>query len=93
MREVNFHASVDGRSEFVVLIRIRDKRNKEGKKMVVAFYSSIGLSKDSGNNETAGFLASLTEKKTYFLKRDNEKSRLFIYDDYYLNIGNSDFRI
>lgn len=35
----------------------------------------------------------MTNKKTYTLKRDNNNLRLFTYDPYYIQIGNSDLRV
>ena len=89
MRTINFHSLVDDKSNFVVVIRMISGNT-------IAFYSMTPLKKYISEQENVGFLASLTNRRTFTLKSDPEsvkKVRIFKYDPYYMDIGNSDLRI
>lgn len=38
-------------------------------------------------------MSSLTHHKTFHLKADKKQARIFKYDDYFLEVGNSDLRL
>ena len=89
MRNINFHSEVDDHPNFVLIIRMQNGNT-------IAFYSVPPLKKNISEEESKGFLATLTNRRTFTLKSDPEnvkRARIFKYDPYYMNIGNEDLRI
>lgn len=86
MAKINFHECVDNQPDFVIVIRLKNGQ-------VVAFYSEVGLAKEADSSNCNGFLASLTNKRAFFLKRNMPQAKLFVYDPYFMQIGNGDLRI
>ena len=60
--------------------------------MLVAAYSQEPLV-EGRENCKEGFLASLTNQKSYYLKKSNPKARLTSYNEYYIVFGNAELRI
>ena len=86
MAKINFHECIDERNHFVIVLRLKNDN-------VIAFYSEVGLSADADSSKSKGFLSSLTNRVTFSLKNNFPQAKLFKYDPYYMEIGNSDLRI
>ena len=59
--------------------------------MKIAAYSKEPLQKGQ-ENKGPGFIASLTNKEVFFLKKI-QKAKLTVYNDFYLKFGNSELLI
>ena len=66
---------------------IKLKNNK-----LLACYSELPLIKGE-NNKGKGFIASLSNKEVFKLRKNNPQSKVTLYDDYFILFGNSEVKI
>lgn len=76
-QQSNFHEYIDNKSNFLILIRLINNN-------VIGGFCPYPLAKNQKPN--AGFLFNLTSNSLYPLK---EGKSCYIYDDFYLSMGNS----
>jgi hypothetical protein len=66
METLNIHSFIDGVPNYIFIIQL-EKRNKFNKPYIVAMHSERPLKKNDSPNTDKGFIASVTNKKSFFL--------------------------
>ena len=84
-QKIDFHEQIDGKSDYVVIVRLKNEK-------IVAAYSKEALVKGVENNGD-GFLAELSGKKSFYLKKNNAKAKISSWNEYFLIFGNAELRI
>ena len=78
-----FHDHIDKKPHFVVVVRLESD-------MIVAGYSQEALQEGVENN-SQGFIASLTNEKAFFLRK--AQKTVISYNPYFIIFGNAEIRI
>lgn len=90
MHGLDPHNLVDNNSHYILLIRMVEKDPKTGKNYVIGCYSENPLIQKGAHNDGIGFVSSVTNEKTFYLRKDNKHNpRLTEYDPFHFIYGNS----
>lgn len=67
MKDINPHLCIDEIPNYIIIMKL-DNKNKRGENYLVSMYSERPLSKTGGTNNGKGFIASVTNRKPFYLK-------------------------
>lgn len=81
LNKTNFHKYIDGIPHILVLVQLKNGG------ILAAFSLSPFISGSKGDDS---LIISVTQRQVFFLKPE---TRAITYDDFYLIVGNSEFRL
>lgn len=69
MHGLDPHNFVDNNSHYILIIKMVDKDPKTGKNYIIACYSENPLIQKGPRNDGVGFISSVTNGKTFYVKK------------------------
>ncbi len=76
MKYMDPHKTVDERSHYIILVKLKTLSEQYKRNYIVAMYSEKPLKKDSPLNIGPGFVCSVTNQKTFYLGKKAASPRL-----------------
>lgn len=93
MSAVNPHQILDDVvPNYIIIIKMKSK-NEKGQNYLMALYSERPLSNNTGTNNGLGFISSVTNRATFFLRNGTASNpRVTEYNQFFIIFGNAEVR-
>jgi hypothetical protein len=70
MKDINIHTAIDNIPNYIIIMTL-EKCDEKGKPYMLAMYSERPLKKENILNTDKGFVASVTNKQTFYLVKND----------------------
>jgi hypothetical protein len=91
MKLINPHIIIDGVPNYIVIMTL-NKRGERGKPFMLAMYSEWPLKADGPRNTGKGFVASVTNRRPFYMVKNDKTARLTEYNQYYIVFGKTELQ-